>query len=219
MGAVLRLPTTALLVLAGLAAPVQARPFKEFCDQFEPLRKFSDLKYIKPVVRVKPNEESVKPRDVVFTIEAKAGTIKVVPADDGTVDIPMSDTLCAENPNLEINQPKGTIGLAISIDPSIPPVRTFDYRQLESLRREWDLAISRQNLMYRLLAPSAKAYQVVFEPGANGSVEIRLPQGVRKLAADDKGVVRIPIDEAWAAANPTIVLSGMPRKIGLAFKS
>jgi hypothetical protein len=206
-------------VLSAIATAADARPFKEVCDQFEPLRKLSDLKYVKPVIRVEPESKSVKPQDVVFTLEAKSGVIKVVPAADGTIEFPFSEALCAESPNLEVNQPKGSLGMAISIDPQIPPVRTLDYRLLESLRREWDTAISRQNLLYRMLAPSAKAYVVLFEPGKGGSAEIRLPQGARKLAADANGVVRIPFDETWIGANPSIVFSDLPKKIGLAFKS
>ena len=205
-----------LLLAASLTA--DARPLKEMCEQFEPLRKLSDLRYIKPAVKVKPEKESVRPQDVVFTIEAKAGAIKVVPAPDGTIAFPLTDALCAENPNVESNQPAGSLGMVVHIDPALPPVKTLDYRLLESLRQEWDTAISRQKFFYRMLAPSAKGYQVVFEPGKGGSAEIRLPEGTRKLVADTHGVIRIPIEPAWASSNPTIVLSDMPRRIGLAFK-
>ena len=108
--------------------------------------------------------------------------------------------------------------MVVSIDPAVPPVKTLDYRLLEALRIEWDTAIARQNIMYRMLAPSAKAFQILFEPGKGGSAEIRLPEGVRRLNADARGELRIPIDPAWAQSNPAIVLSDVPRKIGLAFK-
>ncbi len=198
------------------ATGAQARPFKDLCEQFEPLRKIADLKYVKPTVRVKP-KEGVKAEDVFFTIEAKAGAIKVSPAADGTLAFPFSDALCAENPNIEINQPKGTVGLEIFIDPSVPPARTVDYKLLEALRAEWDEAIRRQSFLYRTLAPSSKAYMILFEPGRAATAEVRLPQGPRKLTANAKGEIRIPFDEAWKAANPTIELSEVPRKIGLAF--
>ena len=207
-----------LLLLAGSLA-AEARPLKEMCEQFEPLRKLSDLRYIKPAVRIKPEKESVKPQDVVFTIEARSGAIRVVPAADGTIEFPLTDALCAENPNVESNQPSGSLGMVISIDPAVPPVKTLDYRLLDTLRREWDTAISRQNLLYRMLAPSAKGYVVLFEPGKGGSAEIRLPEGTRRLVADAQGVIRIPIEPAWANSNPAIVLSDTPKKIGLAFKS
>lgn len=207
-----------LLALCAVAFAAQARPIKELCDQFEPIRKLADLKYVKPQIRVKPKDEGVKPQDVVFTIEARSGTIKVSPTADGNIELPLTDKLCAENPNIEVNQPKGTVGLGILIDPAIPPATTFDYKLLESLRREWSEAVSRQNIMWRVLAPSSKAYQVVFEPGKSASAEIQLPGGVRKLTADEKGELRIPFEDAWIAANPTIVLSTLPKKIGLAFK-
>ena len=205
-----------VLALALAAGAAHARPFKELCDQFEPLRKLSDLKYVKPRVLIEP-KDGVKPQDVVFTIDAKSGPIRISPNAEGELSLPWSDALCAENPNFEVNQAKGSMSIAISIDPKIPPVQTLDYRLLEALRREWSEAISRQSLMWRLLAPSSKAYQIVFAPGTGAAAEIRLVAGVRRLVANEKGVVRIPFDEAWVAANPTIVLTELPKRIGLAF--
>jgi hypothetical protein len=205
--------------MACAATGACARPFKDLCEQFEPLRKIADLKYVKPAVKVSPKEGSgVKPQDVAFTIEAKGGSLTVVPDAEGNIAFPFSDKLCAENPNVEMNQPKGSVGLAIHINPAVPAARSFDYKLLEALRAEWDEAISRQSFLWRALAPSSKAYVIQFEPGRAASAEIRLPQGPRKLTADAKGEIRIPFDDAWKAANPTIELSEMPRKIGLAFK-
>jgi hypothetical protein len=204
----------ALFLAVGAA---QAKPFKDLCDTLEPLRRLEGLKYVKPEIKVDPKAPGVKPQDVVFTIEAKAGAIKVSPGADGLIELPLNDKLCAENPNYVTNQPAGTLNLGISIDPAIPPVRTFDYRLLESLRAEYKEAIARQNLMYRLIAPSSKGYEIVFEAGKGGSAEIRLPSGPRKLTANEKGIVRIPFDDAWVAANPAIELSEVPKKIGLAF--
>ena len=209
---------TLCLLLGLVIADAEARPLKDLCDQFAPLRKLADLKYVKVSVHVAPESAAVKPEQVAFTIQAKSGAIKVIPAPDGTIDFPLTDALCAENPNFESNQPPGTLAMKISIDAFVPSARTFDYRLLDSLRREWDEAVSRQNLLWRMLAPSAKGYSVLFEPGKAASAEIRLPEGVRRLTADAKGELRIPIEPAWVAANPTIVLSDQPRKITLAFK-
>jgi hypothetical protein len=204
------------LLLAAFAA--EARPLKPMCDSMEPFRKLSDLKYVKPVIRVKPQSETVKPGDVTFTIEAKSGPIRFAPNADGTITLPLTDALCAENPNMTSNQPEGTVSFGVSIDPQIPPVKSLDYRQLDELRREWNEAVSRQNLMWRALAPSPKAFRIAFEPGKPASAEIRLPQGVRKVEADAKGALVIPFESAWADANPAIVMSEVPKRIGLKFK-
>ena len=206
------------LSIAATAMPAQARPLKSVCDAMEPFRKIADLKYVKPVIRAKPDSDSVKPGDVVYTIHARSGPITFRPAADGRIEIPVTHALCAENPEMTSNQPEGTVAFAVSIDPQIPPVKSLDYRQLEELRREWNEAVSRQNLMWRMLAPSSKAFSVVFEAGRAASAEIRLPQGVRKLMADPKGEIVIPFESAWADANPAIVLSEMPRRIGLRFR-
>ena len=201
-----------------LPACADARPLKSMCDSMEPFRKLSDLKYVKPVIRVKPQSEAVKPSDVQFTIESKSGPIRFSPNTDGTMALPLTDALCAENPEMTSNQPEGTVGFGVSIDPQIPPVKSLGYRELDELRREWVEAVSRQNLMWRALAPSPKAFRIAFEAGRAASAEIRLPQGVRKLEADAKGVLVIPFESAWADANPAIVMSEMPKRIGLKFK-
>jgi hypothetical protein len=207
-----------ILFIAFAATGVQARPFKELCERFEPVRKLSGLKYVKAQIKVEPKRQGVESQDVRFTIEAKSGTIRVVPRPDGAVEFPFTDELCAENPDIEVNQPAGTLSLGISVDPRIPPVRTFDYRLLESMRSEWNEAIARQGVLWRALAPASKAYRIVFEPGVRASAEIRLPSGMKKIAADAQGQLRIPFDDSWVAANPTIVLSAMPKKIGLVFE-
>lgn len=210
--------TLCALLLVALASPAEAKPIKSMCDALEPFRKLSDLKYVKPVIRVKPHSETVKPGDVTFTIEAKSGPIRFAPNADGTMALPLTDALCAENPNMRTNQPEGTVGLGVSIDPQIPPVQSLDYRQLDELRREWNEGVSRQNLLWRARVPSPTAFRIAFEPGQAASAEIRLPQGVRKLAADAKGQVDILFESAWADANPAIVMSEMPKRIGLKFK-
>lgn len=204
------------LSVALAATAAQGSPFATLCKQFEPLRKLSGLQYVKPEVTVESRTFGVRPQDIVFTIEAKSGTIKVTPNAEGAIEFPFSEQLCAENPNFETNQPKGTVDINVSIDPRIPPVKTIDYRTLEVLRREWKEAISRQSLMYRLMAPSAKGYQADFEPG-RGVAEIRLPGGTRTITANTKGEVRIPFEDEWIASNPTIVFDTVPRRIGLAF--
>lgn len=75
-----------------------------------------------------------------------------------------------------------------------------------------------KHFMYRVLAPGAKAGHIAFEPGRAAFAEVRLPQGARRLTADEKGEIRIPFDDAWKATNPVIALSEMPRKISLTFK-
>ena len=215
-------PRLALTVLATLLAafalPAQARPIESICNVMEPLRKIWDLKYVRPVIRVKPKSEAIKPGDVVFTIEAKAGPIRFAPKADGTIELPLTVVLCAENPNMVSNQPEGTVSVEVGVDPQIPPVKSLDYRQLDELRREWSEAVSRQSLVWRALAPSPKAFQLAFEAGRAASAEIRLPQGVRKLVSDANGDLVIPFESAWTDANPAIVLSEMPKRIGLRFK-
>jgi hypothetical protein len=210
-------PSILLLILAVAATGARAAEFKDLCEKFEPLRKLADFKYVKPDVSIHPKTPGVKPEEVVFTIAAKAGPIKVTPAADGAIEFPFSDKLCAENPEFQTNQPKGTVDINVSIDPHIPPVKSIDYHTLEIMRREWNDAIGRQSLVYRMLAPSTKGYEVTFEGGKGGNAEVQLAKGTVRLTTNDKGELRIPFDDSWISANPVITFSEVPKKIGLAF--
>lgn len=212
-------PLMLVIPLLATAGAAHARPYKEVCDNFEPFRKIADLKYVKPVVRVKPKDEAVKPKDVVITIDARAGTVRIVPEADGSIQLPMTDALCQENPEFSTNQGEGNVRFSVSIDPQLPPVKALDYRLLETLRQEWDTAVSRQNMMMRMLAPSAKGYHLNFEPGKPATAEVKLPSGAQKFTADAAGNLYLPLESSWATANPAIVLSEMPKRIGLKFKS
>jgi len=208
-----------LVCLAALIAlPVSARPFKDMCAIVEPMMKLSGLKYVKPSVKVKSKDPKVQLQSVFFTIEAKAGTIRVPVAADGAIAFPVAGPLCAENPNMESSQPPGSMEMTVSVEVSAPPAQALEYRVFTDMKAEWDEAISRQDFMYRVLAPGAKAGHIAFEPGRAAFAEVRLPQGARRFMADDKGQVRIPFDDAWKALNPVISLSEMPRKVSLAFK-
>lgn len=211
-----RIPLVVLLPFVAL--PSFGAPLKNLCDSFEPLRKLGDLPYIQPVIRVEPEGKAVKPQDVVFTIAAKAGPIRVTPDADGEIRFPFSDALCAENPDIESNQPPGSLGISITIDPKMPPVQRIDYRQLDTLRQQWDTAVSRQGFFYRMLAPSPKGFEVQFDPRSKATAEVGLPQGARQLAANAQGILVIPFDRSWAAANPTIAFSELPKRIGLSGK-
>ena len=207
------------ILLATLAASAaQARPMKALCESMEPFRKLADLRYVKPLVRVKPKSASVKPQEVVFTIESKSGPVEFKPAPDGSIVIPFTDALCAENPNVAVNQPEGTVGFEVSIEPQIPAARAVEYRELDALRREWDEAVSRQGFVMRTLAPSPKGYRILFEPGKPASAEVRLPQGARKFDANAEGQLDLPFESSWTGANPAVVFSEVPKRIGLRFK-
>ena len=209
---------TLALFLAFVAFPTVAAPLKNLCESFEPLRKLDDLPYVKPAILIDPDDEKLKPEDVVFTIAARAGAIRVSPDANWELRLPLTDALCAENPDITSNPPPDSMGVSISIKPKMPPVRSLDYRQLDALREQWDIAVSRQGFMYRMLAPSPKGFYATFDRGHPASAEIRLADGTRKLVADAEGHVLIPFEPSWRAANPAIVFSELPKAIGLRFK-
>jgi hypothetical protein len=209
--------TLAAAFLLLVAAAAQAAEYREFYKALEPISKLKDLKYLVQTVKVAPRDPAMKPESVVLTIRSRSGPIRIAAGPEGAIEIPVTKALYDENPDVESNAPPGTLGLSVGLDVRAPPAQRFDYRLVMDMKADWDEAVRRQNLMWRMLAPSARSAVVVFAPGSRATAEVRLPSGTRTLNADAAGQIPLPLDEDWKKANPAIVLSEMPARIGLDF--
>jgi hypothetical protein len=201
-----------------LAAAAHGAEYRNFYDALEPFARLKDLKYIVATAKVQPKDPAVKPESVSLTIRAKSGPIVVRPRADGSVDFPVTRALADENPAVEHALGEGRLSLTLSVDVRAEPVQRFDYRLLFDMKADWDEAVRRQNLLYRMLAPSARSAIVGFPKGSKATAEVRLPTGTRTYAADAEGAIHLPFDEAAKAANAPVVLSAMPERISLDFK-
>ena len=200
------------------AAPALAGEYKDFYDALEPFERLKDLKYVTTVVKVKPKDAKVAPQSVEFTIKSKAGPIKITARADGGIDIPVSKELRDENPAMDSNQPEGTVGIAVSVDVAVPPTSNLDYRLIAELRDQYKTAVSRQSLVWRMLAPSPKGVVITFAPEAKGTAKVKMPGTSWTIDADEKGELRLAFDDDLQKANAAIQLSTMPKRIGLDFK-
>ena len=206
----------AFLLLVTPAA-AQAAEYREFHKALEPIAKLRDLKYLVQTVKVAPRDPAMKPESVVLTIRSRTGPIRIAAGPEGAIDIPVTKALYDENPPVESNAPPGTLGLSVALDVRAPPVQRFEYKLVMDMKADWEEAVRRQNFVWRTLAPSAKSAVVVFAPGAKATAEVKLPSGTRTLGVDSSGQIQLPFDEEWRKANPAIVLSEMPTRIGLDF--
>ena len=213
---ILRNALASLALLAATSA--LAGEYKSFYDALEPFERLKDLKYIRSTVKVKPKDAKVPPQSVEFTIKSKSGAIRVVAGPDGVIDIPVSRALREENPEMVSNQPEGSVGISVNIDVSVPPTASFDYRLLAELRDEYKTAVGRQNLVWRMMAPSPKGVVIKFAPDAKGSAKVKMPGTAWTVDADGAGELRLAFDDDLQKANAAIQLSAVPQRIGLDFR-
>jgi hypothetical protein len=200
------------------AAPALAGEYKDIYDTLEPFERLKDLKYVTTTVKVKPKDARIAPQSVEFIIRSKSGLIKVAARADGGIDFPVSRALREENPEMVSNQAEGALGIAVSVDVAVPPTANLDYRLIAELRDQYRTAVGRQNLMWRMLAPSPKGVLISFAPEAKGTAKVKLPGTSWTVDADEKGELCLGFDDDLLKANAAIELNAVPRRIGLDFR-
>ncbi|HYC02535.1 MAG TPA: DUF2987 domain-containing protein [Azospirillaceae bacterium] len=154
--------------------------------------------------RAKPKDEKRAPDSVAMVIKAKAGDIKVPIAADGAFSLPIDPALEAENPMIDVNVPKGQLGIEVNIRAK-PLGQAFRYADAAAAMDQFDALIEEQAGMMALMAPSAKAFGV--KCGADCKATLALAAGDKVIAAGEGGIVPIPRDKKLAKENPAITVS------------
>ncbi len=152
--------------------------------------------------------------DLRMVIDAEAGEIAVPVDADGTMAFPLSEALLEENPAVRVNVPDGGLSLNLSIDTTVPPAQRFSYGLVADMAEEFERFTAKQGMMARMMAPDVEGLRVEFGEGARATATI----GDEVVAADDEGVLLIPLRKDWARSRPAIVLSRMPAQMRLSFE-
>jgi len=155
----------------------------------------------------------VKSSDLAVYIEARAGKIPVEIGAAGDFTIPLRDDLLAEDPWIIINQPKGTMKLngQVGVIPGrithsvhyarlMRPVRESEEVQ-EQMRRFFPGAPRLAMTGLRMTFPAAEKRAVVI---------IHAKGGDRKLEADDRGEIIVPLALDLLEEDPEMSLSNIP---------
>ena len=161
------------------------------------------------VLQVADASGAIKPSDIVFTIEAAAGTIIVTPEADGRVALPYSAELAAENPMMRASVPAGTgLSLELSVDARLADPQNFTYAELAEVAAQFDALIEAEAGMMSLFAPSMTGVSVAC--GADCSAQI---DGGETLHPGENGEIPIPLDDGRAASGTVIALSHAPSRV------
>lgn len=73
-------------------------------------------------LRIKSRKESIKSKDIELFLNLESGPLALVVDNDGFVEVPHTEELLEENPDLVANQPKGTLNIYVDLEvPKVTP--------------------------------------------------------------------------------------------------
>jgi hypothetical protein len=140
------------------------------------------------------------------TIQSASGTIPALVAADGTLTIPLTPALRAENPSVAIDQPKGAMNLQIMLAVAIPPHQRAPYA--------WFLAAGAQardaiaivarasgGMLASVFTPRLRGLAISFPAGTTAEVALVTPAGREILPPGPNGVVHLPLDRPPAGTD------------------
>jgi hypothetical protein len=161
--------------------------------------------------------KAVRPADIRLSIQsAIRGRIPVLVGTNGQIlAFPHEPDLIRENPSISANQPKGTLGLAVSTRIPLPDARAFRYSRLGDGIAEANKVIKAQAGMLSVLAPKAQGVIFFFPKQSAGRAKVEIASSARHLqyTADAKGEVKLKWDKALLAENPEVRVSEKPQAI------
>jgi hypothetical protein len=112
---------------------------------------------------------------------------------------------------LHINQPKGTVSLALNLDARVPAEKEVGYARLTESVPVMRQMIATQGMLARMVMPKMTAVILHYRPVSSETATVHAPGGDVRYSSDAKGDLRIPYDAALAAA--TVSLSALPQAI------
>jgi hypothetical protein len=208
----------AVLLLFALAGPALAENARLPYHQFYRAQKArEDLNRahtnLLVVLTLQSTLPDVKTSDLAVYIEARAGKIPIEIGAAGDFTIPMRDDLLAEDPWIIINQPKGTMKLNGQVG-VIPGRITQSIHYARVMRPVRDSeAVQEQMRPFFPGSPrlAMTGLRLTFPASEKRAVAvIHARGGDRKLEADERGEIILPLASDLLEEDPEISLSNIP---------
>ena len=168
-------------------------------------------------VFVSSRNRSVQGSDITLIIQsAKEGKVPLQISSNGQiVNFPHRKELVRENPFIVANQPKGTLNMFLRYE--VPPVEelTFKYSRLGNASAEANKMIKSQAGLLSLAAPKSQGVVFAFpkESAGKARVMIRAAAGTKEFTADEKGMVKLKLENSLLSENPDVQLSEKPQMV------
>lgn len=216
----LSIPAFLFAVAWSFSISALSSEYRDVYTIYAPQANLQAFQYLHGTVKVTSSNAQTRLTDIRFLIHSGKNNITASVMADGTMAFPLSDALYQENPQVEINQPKGTISLSLGMEAYCQPRKQFNYSLYSAMAGEY-LTWQKQriSLLARMHMPSPKALLIRFPEGVqHGVATISLPYGEQNLEMNSRREIRIVENGDWKQSNPFISLSTMPEKIQISME-
>jgi hypothetical protein len=158
-----------------------------------------------------PNDPAIASKDVTLTIVNGAERKRIQVNADGSFDLPFSAELVKADPDILTTVPAGQKAkLGFQVLPLLPRQTQLSYASLMGSVPQVNALIKSQAGVMRFLMPTMVGIRLAFPKESHATLTINAVSGVKLLAADANGVVKVPFDRALFAANAPVTLSELP---------
>jgi hypothetical protein len=173
--------------------------------------------HVRPIFVVQSTNKAVKPGSITLTVQAKSGAIPLKIDPDGEIHgFPVSAELLKENPPILTNQAKGSLRIGGGMGILLPDSLTFTFAQLNGFLTEATAEMKKQaGMVLSFMVPSAKGLIFEFSSPHKQTLTIAYKAGPKILQADSDGGIKLPMDKASLAENPSVTLSEKPLKVSI----
>lgn len=147
-------------------------------------------------------------------MELRYGTTRqaIVLDRQGRFTLPLRADLAANNASLWVNQPKGVVGIALSLEPRLPPTTSTSYGRLMECLPVMERLVKEQAGMMRFMVPSLKGVDLIYAGDRLQTATVGTGTSAKTWRSDAQGRLRMPFDADLPAATP-VLLSALPISI------
>ena len=112
----------------GWSSGVNRGIFDTLFTVLAPAQQIAKFDRLRAIQRIDSKLAGVTPAQIRIVVKAQGGDIAVPVAADGRIQFPLDETLRAQNPDVQTNQPKGSLSLTVTMELKLP----------DSLHIGWD---------------------------------------------------------------------------------
>jgi hypothetical protein len=190
-------------------ADVSTTPYITLFTVLAPAQQINSFDRLRAVQRIDSKTPGVVPSQIRIVVKAKRGDIAVPVAADGHIDFPLDEALKTENPEVQTNQPKGSLSLTVTMELKLPAGLHIAWADLHAALDQAHAVLAAQAHTEGLSVPGIIGAEFRFGRGTDARVTVT-GKSERLLAADAQGRVIVMLDEAAAKEQPNLEFTHQP---------
>src|SRR3569623_209202 len=202
---------TLVVALSGARAwaDVSTTPYATLFTVLAPAQQIDSFDRLRAAQRIESKTAGVSPNQIRIVVKARRGDLAVPVAADGRIHFPLDEALKAENPDVQTNQPKGSLSLTVTMELKLPEGLHIAWADLHAALDQAHQVLAAQARSDGLSVPGIVGAEFRFGRGPDARVTVT-GKSECLLAADAEGRVIVMVDEAAAKEQPSLEFTHKP---------